>query len=483
MRSTAFSQGFSRIGYALAAAGAFLLTALVSSGAYATSDAAIDGTRLSILWVLPFAGILGALALLPTLMPRFWHRHYGLVSLFWGLAFLAPFAAAFGTCAAFHELVHVLLLEYIPFIAITAALFTIAGGIYIGGDLRGTPKLNSMIMLAGMVLASFAGTTGAAMILIRPLIRANRDRAHNVHAVIFFIFLVCNIGGALTPLGDPPLFLGYILGVKFFWPLKFLWPQMVLTAGIVLASFFALDSYFYAKEGAARTAQAAEGEAPFVRGLINLPLLLLLIAVVAASGSNMFGNTSIFGVEVSRTSLLRDLLLFLIAAASFILAPRSCREQNEFSWEPLLEVAKLFAAIFITIVPAIAILRAGPHGGFAPLFALLGDPATPNNAAYFWLTGLLSSFLDNAPTYLVFFNAAGGDPGTLMGPMAQTLAAISAGAVFMGANTYIGNAPNFMVKAIAGHLGVKMPGFFGFIAWSAVFLLPVFLLLTVLFYS
>ena len=320
------------------------------------------------------------------------------------------------------------------------------------------------------------------MILIRPLIRANRDRAHNVHAVIFFIFLVCNIGGALTPLGDPPLFLGYLLGVKFFWPLKFLWPQMVLTAGIVLASFFALNSYFYAKEGAARTAQAAEREAPFVRGLINLPLLLLLIAVVAASGSNMFGNTSIFGVEVSRTSLLRDLLLFLIAAASFILAPRSCREQNEFSWEPLLEVAKLFAAIFITIVPAIAILRAGPHGGFAPLFALLGDPATPNNAAYFWLTGLLSSFLDNAPTYLVFFNAAGGDPGTLMRPMAQTLAAISAGAVFMGANTYIGNAPNFMVKAIAGHLGVKMPGFFGFMAWSAVFLLPVFLLLTAVFY-
>jgi Na+/H+ antiporter NhaD/arsenite permease-like protein len=209
---------------------------------------------------------------------------------------------------------------------------------------------------------------------------------------------------------------------------------------------------------------------------------MLLVVTVMLSGSNGFGKVEIFGTAVNRVSLARDLVLILLAAASLALTPSACRKQNAFNWEPVLEVAKLFAAIFITIVPAIAILKAGPHGGFAPLFALLGDPGAPNNIAYFWATGILSSFLDNAPTYLVFFNAAGGDVHALTGPMAQTLAAISAGAVFMGANTYIGNAPNFMVKSIAADLGVKMPGFFGFMAWSAVFLLPVFLLATVIFF-
>ncbi len=213
-----------------------------------------------------------------------------------------------------------------------------------------------------------------------------------------------------------------------------------------------------------------------------MQLLALAVVAVAISGSSVFGKVNIFGTAVTWMSLWRDLILIGIAAASLALTPRLYREQNEFNWDPVLEVAKLFAAIFITIVPAIAILKAGPHGGFAPLFGLLGAPDAPDIAAYFWLTGILSSFLDNAPTYLVFFNAAGGDPQTLMGPMAQTLTAISAGAVFMGANTYIGNAPNFMVKSIAGHLGVEMPGFFGLMAWSAIFLLPPFVLLTAIFF-
>ncbi len=481
MRFTGFLEGFGKTGRVPAATVAFLAAALASSPACAAADAAIDGAKLSLLWVLPFAGILGSLAVLPTAATRFWHRNYGLVALFWGLAFLAPFAAFFGPRAAFHELVHVLILEYIPFIALIGALYVIAGGIYIGGEIRASPALNSIIMLTGMILASFAGTTGAAMILIRPIIRANKDREHKVHVVIFFIFLVCNIGGALTPLGDPPLFLGYLEGVDFSWPAKFLWPQTLLLAAIELAAFFALDSYFFAKHGAPKD-RPAKTEAPFVRGLVNVQLLVLAVVAVAISGSNLFGKVNIFGTAVTWMSLWRDLVLVGVAAASLALTPRVCRERNEFSWEPLLEVAKLFAAIFITIVPAIAILKAGPQGGFAPLFALLGDPAAPNNAAYFWLTGLLSSFLDNAPTYLVFFNAGGGSPETLMGPMAQTLAAISAGAVFMGANTYIGNAPNFMVKAIAGLLGVKMPGFFGFMAWSAAFLLPAFVLLTFIFF-
>jgi Na+/H+ antiporter NhaD/arsenite permease-like protein len=480
MRFTALPEVSGKSGRTLAATGAFLATALASSSVCAASDAAVDGAKLSFFWVLPFAGILGSLAILPALAPHFWHRNYGKVALFWGLAFLLPFAGVFGAGAAFHEFVHVLVLEYIPFIALIGALFVIAGGIHIGGDLRGSPALNSAIMLGGMILASFAGTTGAAMILIRPIISANRDREHKAHVVIFFIFLVCNIGGALTPLGDPPLFLGYLQGVDFFWPLKFMWLKTFFVAGIVLASFFALDSYYYAKEGGAK-ARPAKTKAPFVRGLVNVPLLLLLVVAVMLSGSNGFGKVEIFGTAVSRVSLARDLVLILLAAASLWLTPHACRKSNAFTWEPVLEVAKLFAAIFITIVPAIAILKAGPQGGFAPLFALLGDPAAPNNIAYFWATGILSSFLDNAPTYLVFFNAAGGDAHTLMGPMSQTLVAISAGAVFMGANTYIGNAPNFMVKSMAAHLGVKMPSFFGFMGWSAVFLLPVFLLMTVIF--
>ena len=302
MGLTVFPKVSGKAGRTLAASGAFLATALASSSVCAASDTAIDGAGLSLFWVLPFAGILGSLAILPTLAPHFWHRNYGLVALFWGLAFLAPFAAVFGAGAAFHEFVHVLVLEYIPFIALIGALFVIAGGIHIGGDLRGTPALNSAIMLAGMILASFAGTTGAAMILIRPIISANKDREHKAHIVIFFIFLVCNIGGALTPLGDPPLFLGYLQGVNFFWPLKVLWLPTLLVGGIVLASFFALDSYYYAKEGAAKT-RPAKSKAPFVRGLVNVPLLMLLVVAVMLSGSNGFGKVEIFGTEVSRVSL------------------------------------------------------------------------------------------------------------------------------------------------------------------------------------
>ncbi|MFZ0569990.1 MAG: sodium:proton antiporter [Rhodomicrobium sp.] len=463
------------------ASAALLMATLAPGTACAASDAAIDGAKLSLFWVLPFAGILGSLALFPIAAPHFWHRNYGLVALFWSLAFLVPFAAFFGAGSAFHELVHVLVLEYIPFIALIGALFVIAGGIYVGGDFRGSPKLNFIIMLAGTILAVFAGPMGAAMIVIRPIIRANRDREHKTHIVVFLIFLVCNIGGALTPLGNPPLFIGYLEGVDFFWPLKFLWPQTLLLAAFELAAFFALDSYFFAKEGAPKQ-RPPESAAPFVRGLVNVQLLVLAVVAVAISGSSLFGKVEIFGTAVTWMSLWRDLILVGLAVASLALTPRTCREHNEFSWEPLLEVAKLFAAIFITIVPALAILRAGSKGGFAPLFALLGTPDAPNIAAYFWLTGILSSFLDNAPTYLVFFNAAGGDPQTLMGPMAQTLTAISAGAVFMGANTYIGNAPNFMVRSIAGHLGVKMPGFFGFMVWSAIFLLPPLVLLTAIFF-
>ncbi len=463
----------------LALTAALIASASVSS-ASAASEGAAGGARLGAAWVLPFGGILASLAIVPALAPHFWHRRQGAISLFWALAFLLPFAAQFGADAALHQLLHALLLEYIPFIVLIGALFTISGGIYVGGRLHGSPWQNLSILAMGTAAASLVGTTGAGMIFIRPLLRANKGRPRQVHVFVFFIFLVCNIGGALTPLGDPPLFLGYLQGVHFSWPVRNLWPHTLFAAASVLLVFFFLDSYYRGKEPPRPKASGA-GKLE-LHGRLNLLLAALLIAAVLASGTNWLGKVGVAGIELNGMSLVRDAALIALAGVSLAATPRRCRTLNEFNWAPVLEVAKLFAAIFIAIAPAVTILKAGERGAFAPLFPLLEGAHGPDAAAYFWLTGFLSAFLDNAPTYLVFFNAAGGNAATLMGPMAQTLTAISAGAVFMGAMTYIGNAPNFMVKAIAEHQGIKMPGFFGFMAWSCGFLLPLYLLLTFLFF-
>lgn len=465
------------------AIGVLCLPQLGSGPAFAAArEISVSGAGLSFVWLLPFAGMLASLALLPIIAPDFWHRRTGLIALFWALALLVPLAARFGIGAATYELAHMALLEYVPFVILIGSLFAITGGIYIGGALHGGPILNATFLVIGLILASFVGTTGASMILIRPLIRANDDRRHNVHIVIFFIFLVSNIGGALTPLGNPPIFLGYLMGVDFFWALKSLWAPTAVLSALLLIAFVAVDAYLYRKEG--RTKPVSSESPLYVRGLVNAPLIFLLIAAAVVSGSarSSLGTISVLGAVVPWSGILRDGFLIVLAGASIVLTPDICRKQNEFNWKPVLEIAKLFAGIFITIIPVTAILQANSEGVFAPLFALLGTADAPNNAAYFWLTGLLSSFLDNAPTYLMFFHAAGGDPEQLMGPMAHTLAAISAGAAFMGGGTYVGNAPNFMVKAIAEHQGVKMPSFFGFMAWSLVFLAPSFILLTFLFF-
>lgn len=463
----------------------FALTAFpVEAAAAAAADNAIDGRLLSLWWILPFAGLLLSIALFPLAAPDFWHHRYGEVAAFWALALIIPFIVTFGAGITLYEVLHTLLLEYIPFIILITALFTIAGGIYVSGNLHGSPTLNTTLLAIGMVLASLVGTTGASMVMIRPLIRANDDRRHNVHIIVFFIFLVSNIGGSLTPLGDPPLFLGFLKGVDFFWPTQFMLLPALVVSGILLAIFFLLDSYLYAKEGHDKRDPTPDSPVR-VNGLVNIPLLLLLVGAVLLSGSNLsLGSFSIYGIEIRGLSLIRDLSLIALALISLKITPARFREANNFSWAPCLEVGKLFLAIFITIIPAIAILRAGENGAMAPLLQLLtASDGSPDNAMYFWLTGLLSSFLDNAPTYLVFFNAAGGDPQELMGPLSNTLLAISAGAVFMGANTYIGNAPNFMVKSIAEHNGVKMPSFFGYMAWSMVLLLPCFILISWLFFS
>jgi Na+/H+ antiporter NhaD/arsenite permease-like protein len=375
------------------------------------------------------------------------------------------------------------MLEYIPFILLLMALFTAAGGIVVRGNIHDTPLANTALLAIGGASASVIGTTGAAMVFIRPLLRANDDRKHNAHVVIFFIFIVANVGGALTPLGDPPLFLGFLRGVDFFWTTTFLFKETLLIYVALLAIFFAFDTWMQRHESD-RVRDPTPDSPLRVTGLVNLALIGVVIAAILMSAAWKPGiGVTLFGTRLELQNLLREAVMIAVTFASLKLTVAQERKENGFEWGPILEVAKLFAGIFICIIPVLAMLQAGKTGPFASLVGLVTNPdGSPNNAAYFWLTGLLSSFLDNAPTYLVFFQLAGGDPIQLMGPLSKTLEAISIGAVFMGANTYIGNAPNFMVYAIARSAGVNMPSFFGYMLWSGAILVPLFVLLTVLYF-
>ncbi|MCW5736872.1 MAG: sodium:proton antiporter [Enhydrobacter sp.] len=466
------------------ALGISLLLAGVSPTLAASPGApAIDARLLGLAWIIPFVGILLSIAIMPLAAPKFWHHHFGKVSAAWAALLIVPFAAIYGVPTAAYEVVHLLLLDYIPFIVLLLALFAVTGGIRIKGNLHGSPSTNTALLAIGTVLAGWMGTTGASMLLIRAVIRANDDRKHKVHVFVFFIFLVSNIGGALTPLGDPPLFLGFLKGVSFFWTTTHLFSEMLVCVVVLLGLFYAIDVYWYRREGKRKPDPTPD--APLgIEGGVNFILLGAVVAVVLASGTwNPGVHFTVFHVTLELQHVLRDMALVGVCALSLWLTPQGVRARNGFTWAPMAEVAKLFAGIFITIAPAIAILKVGQEGAMAPLAALVTNPdGQPNDTWYFWLTGILSSFLDNAPTYLVFFNLAGGDPNLLMGALASTLAAISCGAVFMGANTYIGNAPNFMVKAVAEESGIRMPSFFGYMLWSCGILVPLFILLTFLFF-
>ena len=440
----------------------------------------LDGATLRWPWALPFVGILLTIATGPLLFPRIWHRHYGKLAFAWATLAVVPIAALYDIPTALAAFAHAMLGEYLSFIVLLFALYVVAGGILVTGNLRGTPLVNTAILAFGTAIASVVGTTGAAMILIRPLLTANAARLHNVHVVVFFIFLVANVGGALTPLGDPPLFVGFLHGVDFFWTAQHLWRETALVAGLVLLIFVVLDVWFYRKDRLVTT--VGETRPPLnlrVSGLVNLVLIAAIIAAILGSAVWKPGVAfDVYGTRLELQNILRDAALLLIAVLSLVLTPNEHREANGFTWEPIGEVAILFAGIFICIIPVLAALDAGRNGPFAWLLDLVTDAGgAPRDAAYFWLTGVLSAFLDNAPTYLVFFELAGGDARELMGPLASTLKAISMGAVYMGALTYIGNAPNFMVYAIAVERGIKMPSFFGYMAWAAVVLLPVLALI------
>jgi Na+/H+ antiporter NhaD/arsenite permease-like protein len=448
------------------------------------------GTELPLWSAIPFVGILLSIAVFPLIAPHFWHHHFPKISAAWALIFAIPFLIVYKGQAVY-EILHIYLVDYIPFIILLWGLFTISGGIYVKGTLKGTPILNTFLILIGTALASWVGTTGAAMIMIRPLLRANADRKHKVHLIIFFIFLVANIGGTLTPLGDPPLFLGFLHGVSFFWTLGLL-PELIVVSIILLIMFYIWDTILYRKEGL--SAQTSTEKTPIkIEGAFNFIFLLGVVGGVLFSGIAQLGEVTILGVHMFIQSICRDVWIIIMGLLSLKFTAKAIREENEFSWFPIQEVAYLFAGIFMTIIPALAILKAGEHGAMA---ALIQAVETPKH--FFWVTGTLSSFLDNAPTYLTFFNTALGKLGITEPAIREAFAAgtistsfpefeklligISLGAVFMGANTYIGNAPNFMVKSIAEEAGIKMPSFFGYMfKYSIPILIPVFIIVVLIF--
>ncbi len=404
------------------------------------------------LWsVLPFAGLLLSIALFPLVSPGFWARHFGKVS----LAFGAPMAIYF-VFADYHELLHTAL-EYFSFIVLLGSLFTISGGILLKGTMRGRPSVNCAFLGIGAVIANVLGTTGAAMLLIRPLLRANAHRKKKSHVFIFFIFVVANMGGSLTPIGDPPLFLGFLKGVPFFWTLKNLWHFWLLGNSLVISVFYVLDRR-------AMRAEEAQGDGIEEGVGARVPISL--------EGAWNFALLGVVILAVFTPTPWREVAMIAASAVSVWKTPKPIREKNEFTWHPIEEVAILFAGIFATMIPALLILKA--RGG---------ELGVTQPWHFFWVTGSLSSFLDNAPTYLTFLSLAQGlsGPADVVGVSAPVLQGISAGAVFMGANSYIGNAPNFMVKSIVESAGVRMPSFLGYMAYSIVVLLPIFALVTWVF--
>jgi len=440
--------------------------------------------------VIPFIGMLLSIAVIPLTHPHWWEKNMHVPAGIWSLVFIIPFAFAYGFSEAWFRLLESMLLDYVPFIVLLFGLFVAAGGIAVRGTLPGTPKVNMLILFIGTMLASWIGTTGAAMVMIRPLIRANKWRKKAAHVIVFFIFLVANIGGCLTPLGDPPLFMGFQRGVPFTWTFH-LAPFLLLNMIILFAAFYFIDCHFCKKElaeGRSPLDELSESEKEPIRieGLHNLIFIGMIIVGVIANGLlpkefAFFADNAgipVYDEIVFPYATIVEIIIILVAAfLSLKTTKESIHELNGFSHAPIIEVATLFLGIFITMIPALIFLKV--HG------AQLGihDPWQ-----LFWATGFLSSFLDNTPTYLVFLQTAGAIGSTTgihtsVGTVSQImLEAISAGAVFMGANTYIGNAPNFMVKSIAEENGIKMPSFFGYMGWSIAILIPTFIIDTVVFF-
>ena len=454
-------------------------------------SAAELGNTLPLWSCIPFAGMLLSIAIIPLIRPEWWEKRKAWVVVFWSLLFLIPFVLAYGMGTASERFLESMVGDYLTFIVLLFGLFCVTGNISLKGDIKGTPLTNVILLLISALLSSWIGTTGASMLMIRPVIRANKYRMHKTQVAVFFIFLVSNIGGCLTPIGDPPLLMGFMRGVPFFWSLS-LAPVMLLNFILLLIMFFIIDMIFYKKDekmGMKYTVKKEDKQPLKLCGAHNILFLLMIIGGVILNGilpgMPMFPNAEgevlglhIFG-EVSLTvpTIIEIVIILLAAFLSLKTTKKEVREENHFSWDAIEEVAILFVGIFITMIPALLILKAkGSELGLDAPWQM------------FWATGALSSFLDNTPTYLVFMTTAGtlgatSGISTVAGMISQQmLMAISCGAVFMGANTYIGNAPNLMVKSIAEENGMKMPSFFGYMGWSLSCLIPVFIVDMLVFF-
>ena len=476
-----------KISYSL---GALLLLGLLALSFISRSASAGAGAEIPLWLCIPFAGLLLCVALCPLFCPNWWEKNQPLAVAFWSVTFLVPFGLYGGLGGAVETALDCLISDYLTFIVLLFGLFCVAGNITLEGDLAGSPRINVLLLLLGTVLASCIGTTGASMLMVRPVIKMNAWRRHRSHIMVFFIFLISNMGGCLTPIGDPPLLMGFARGVPFFWSLR-LFPVLAFNAVIMLAVFYWIDMRAYRKDIATGNMPDIRkpGTEIHIRGLHNLLFLVMIVAAVVLSGVfptwPMFQDASgevlgihIFG-EVSLTvpAIFEIVVILLAAFLSFKTTPESVRKANHFTWSAIQEVAVLFVGIFITMQPALMILTIKG-----------GELGLTHPAQMFWAAGALSSFLDNTPTYLVFLTAAcaqGAQTGlaTTLGVVpTKMLAAISCGAVFMGANTYIGNAPNFMVKSISDENGIQMPSFFGYMFWSLRCLIPLFILDTLIFF-
>ena len=449
-----------------------------------------EGMMMNLAFCIPFAGLLLCIAVLPLVKAEWWEAHQPHAIVFWSLLFVLPFAFVYGPGQAFEKVLECIVDDYLTFIILLFGLFCVSGNITLEGDLAGSPRINVGLLLIGTMLSSWIGTTGASMLMVRPIIKMNAWRKRRSHIMVFFIFLISNIGGCLTPIGDPPLLMGFMRGVPFFWSLH-LFPVLLFNVVILLTIFYFLDRRAYRKDIAEglKPDISKPGTEVHILGLHNLIFLAMIVAAVILSGTlpgmaafqdaeGTVRGIHLFGeVTLTYPALIEVVIILVAAFLSFKTTSVEIRRKNHFTWGAIQEVAVLFVGIFITMQPALMILKAnGASLGLNKPFEM------------FWVTGCLSSFLDNTPTYLVFLTTAGalgfteGMP-TILGtvPVAM-LEAISCGAVFMGANTYIGNAPNFMVKSISDENGIRMPSFFGYLLWSVTFLIPVFLLDMLVFF-
>ena len=439
---------------------------------------------------LPFAGLLLCIAVMPLVKGEWWDAHKPHVVILWILAMMIPFSVVYGVGEMAETVLDCAVNDYVTFIILLFGLFCVSGNITMEGDFAGSPRVNVGLLALGTILASCIGTTGASMLMVRPVLKMNSWRRRKAHVMIFFIFMVSNMGGILTPIGDPPLLMGFMRGVPFFWSLH-LFPVLLFNMVILLFVFYHVDKRMYRKD-------IAEGRKPDISrpgtqfridGLHNILFLLMIVGAVILSGvlpgmnafqdsaGNVLGIHIFRDVTLSLPSVIEIVIILAAAALSFKTTPKEIRTRNHFTWGAIQEVAVLFIGIFITMQPALMMLQqVGPSLGLDQPYQL------------FWATGALSSFLDNTPTYLVFLTTAGAigfssGISTSLGTVpVRLLSAISCGAVFMGANTYIGNAPNFMVKSISDENGVSMPSFFGYMLWSLGFLIPLFLLDTLIFF-